>query len=175
MTSKRSLGTWPKQAGVAGVALGSARSRRSVPPFSALRTLDEEGAHALSWAYAPQFLWSWGESNPRPSAGERTCYDHSRHRGCRCLTGGSAAHRGGPRSVFPVCQRSFSPSAVFLAVILRFWCRAAMEWPRAAFLLTMTLRSPENQAARANCSSAILWMPRLASLSNSGRKLEQRY
>ena len=22
--------------------------------------------------------WSWGESNPRPSAGERTCYDHSR-------------------------------------------------------------------------------------------------
>ncbi len=24
-------------------------------------------------------VWSWGESNPRPSAGERTCYDHSRH------------------------------------------------------------------------------------------------
>ena len=24
-------------------------------------------------------LWSWGESNPRPSAGVRTRYDHSRH------------------------------------------------------------------------------------------------
>ena len=24
-------------------------------------------------------LWSWGESNPRPSAGVRTCYDHSRY------------------------------------------------------------------------------------------------
>ena len=23
--------------------------------------------------------WSWGESNPRPSAGGRTCYNHSRH------------------------------------------------------------------------------------------------
>jgi hypothetical protein len=31
-----------------------------------------------------------------------------------------------------------------------------MDWPRATFLLTMTLHSPENQAARANCSSAIL-------------------
>ena len=31
-----------------------------------------------------------------------------------------------------------------------------MEWPRATFLLTMSLRSPEDQAARANCSSAIL-------------------
>ena len=37
--------------------------------------------------------WSWGESNPRPSAGGRTCYDHSRHRGCRSLTGGSVDHR----------------------------------------------------------------------------------
>jgi hypothetical protein len=32
-----------------------------------------------------------------------------------------------------------------------------MDWPRATFLLTMTLRSLDvNQAARANCSSAIL-------------------
>ena len=23
-----------------------------------------EGAHALSWAYAPKPAWSWGESNP---------------------------------------------------------------------------------------------------------------
>ena len=26
-------------------------------------------------------LWSWGESNPRPSGGHRPCYDHSRPRG----------------------------------------------------------------------------------------------
>ncbi len=69
---------------------------------------------------------------------------------------GRLSARGGPRAVFPTCQRSFSPSAVFPAVIPHFCCRAVMEWPRATFLLTMTLRSPENQAARANCSSAIL-------------------
>ena len=51
---------------------------------------------------------------------------------------------------------SFRPSAVFPAAIPRFCCRAAGERPRATFLLTMSLRSPEDQAARANCSSAIL-------------------
>ena len=62
-----------------------------------------------------------------------------------------------PRIVFPNRQRSFSPSAVFPAVIPHFCCRAVMDWPRAALLLTMTLYSSEmNQAARANCSSAIL-------------------
>ena len=70
---------------------------------------------------------------------------------------GRLSARGGPRSVFPECQRSFSPSAVFPAVIPHFCCRAVMDWPRATFLLTMTLRSLDvNQAARANCSSAIL-------------------
>jgi hypothetical protein len=69
---------------------------------------------------------------------------------------GRLSARGGPRAVFPTSQRSFSPSAVFPAVIPHFCCRAVMDWPRATFLLTMTLRSPENQAARANCSSAIL-------------------
>ena len=83
---------------------------------------------------------------------------------------------GGSRIVFPNRQRSFSPSAVFAAVIPHFCCRAVMDWPRAAFLLTMTLHSSDrNQAARANCSSAILWFPRFTSLRNSGRKLEQRY
>ena len=73
---------------------------------------------------------------------------------------GRLSARGGPRSVFPVSQRSFSPSAVFPAVIPHFCCRAVMDWPRATFLLTMTLRSLDvNQAARANCSSAILLVP----------------
>ena len=89
---------------------------------------------------------------------------------------GRLSARGGPRSVFPESQRSFLPSMVFPIVIPHFCCRAVMDWPRAAFLLTMTLHSSDrNQAARANCSSAILWFPRLTSLRNSGRKLEQRY
>ena len=64
---------------------------------------------------------------------------------------------GGQRPVFPGCQPSFRPSVVFPTVIPRFCCRAAVDRPRAAFLLTMSLRSPEDQAARANCSSAILF------------------
>ena len=51
--------------------------------------------------------------------------------------------QGLPRIVFPTCQRSFSPSAVFPAVIPHFCCRAVVEWPRATFLLTMTLHSSD--------------------------------
>ena len=72
---------------------------------------------------------------------------------------GRLSARGGPRSVFPESQQSFPLAVVFPTVIPHFCCRAVMEWPRATFLLTMTLRSPENQAARANCSSAILVVP----------------
>ena len=101
--------------------------------------------------------WSWGESNPRPSGCKRPCYDHSRLTRYRSETGGSAdRHKGGPRSVFAECQQTFMQSAVFLAVIPRFCCRAAVDRPRAPFLVTMSLRSP-NQAARANCSLAILF------------------
>ena len=73
------------------------------------------------------------------------------------LAGQLPVTSGGPRIVFPNCQRSFSPSVVFPTVIPHFCCRAVMDWPRAALLLTMTLHSPEDQAARANCSLAILW------------------
>ena len=105
-----------------------------------------------------QISWSWGESNPRPSVGGRDRYDHSRLRASRWLTGGSVARRGGGRRiVFPSGQRSFPPSVVFPTVIPHFCCRAVMDWPRAALLLTMTLVSPEDQAARVNCSLAILW------------------
>ena len=65
--------------------------------------------------------------------------------------------RGESRIVFPNRQRSFSPSAVFPAVIPHFCCRAVMDWPRAALLLTVTLLPSEmNQAARAKCSLALL-------------------
>ena len=70
---------------------------------------------------------------------------------------GRLSARGGPRSVFPECQQSFPLAVVFPTVIPHFCCRAVMDWPRATFLLTMTLHSSDrNQAARANCSSAIL-------------------
>jgi len=57
--------------------------------------------------------WSWGESNPRPSSGHRSRYDHSRIpvRGHR--TAGSASPVAGAfRRVFPRCQPSFRLSAV---------------------------------------------------------------
>jgi hypothetical protein len=70
---------------------------------------------------------------------------------------GRLSAQGGPRSVFPERQQSFPLAVVFPTVIPHFCCRAVMEWPRATFLLTMTLHSSDrNQAARANCSSAIL-------------------
>ena len=62
-----------------------------------------------------------------------------------------------PRSVFAECQQTFLRSAVFLAVIPRFCCRAAVDRPRAPFLVTMSLHYLTNQAARANCSLAILF------------------
>ena len=69
---------------------------------------------------------------------------------------GRLPSRGGPRAVFPACQRSSTPPVVFPTVIFRFCCRAADDRPRAALRLTMSLMSPEDQAARANCSLAIL-------------------
>lgn len=84
--------------------------------------------------------------------------------------------RGPSRIVFPTSQQSFPLAMVFPIVIPHFCCQAVVEWPRATFLLTMTLHSSDrNQAARANRSLAILFFPRLTSLRNSGCKLEQRY
>src|SRR6266540_5357293 len=69
---------------------------------------------------------------------------------------GRSAPQGGPRIVFPNRQRSFPPPACFQAAILRFCCRAAVDRPRAALRLTMSLYSPEYQAARANCWLAVV-------------------
>ena len=43
------------------------------------------------------------------------------------------------RNDFPFGHRSFSTSAFFLAVIPRFCCRAAVNWPRATLRLTVAL------------------------------------
>ena len=63
---------------------------------------------------------------------------------------------GGPRIVFPIRHRSSPTPTVFPVAIPRFCCRAAVDRPRAPLLVTMSLHSPEDQAARANCSLAIL-------------------
>ena len=43
------------------------------------------------------------------------------------------------RRVFPRCQRSFPPSAVFPAVTHRFCCRAAASRPRVPSLVAVSL------------------------------------
>ena len=85
------------------------------------------------------------------------------------------ASSGHQRLVFPWSQPSFRPSVVFPTVILRFCCRAAADRPRVAFLLTMTLHSPEIRRRERTASWQFLLVPRLASLSNSGRVLAPRY
>ena len=85
--------------------------------------------------------WSWRESNPRPPSGCRPRYDHSRDYGSTAAAPpGRWTSLGGLRRVFPRCQRSFSPSAVFPAVNHRFCCRAAMVWPRVPLLVAIFRR-----------------------------------
>jgi hypothetical protein len=78
---------------------------------------------------------------------------------------------GGRRRVFPRCQRSFPPPAVFPAVNHRFCCRAAVLRPRVPLLVAGALGRLGYQAATANCLLAVVVVPRLRSLSNSGRTI----
>ena len=60
----------------------------------------------------------------------------------RRLYGYRTAGSAGPepdRRVFPRCQRSFPPSAVFPAVTHRFCCRAAVSRPRVPLLVAVSL------------------------------------
>jgi hypothetical protein len=49
-----------------------------------------------------------------------------------------------------------------------------VDRPRAAFLLTMSLHSPEIRRRERTAHRQFLLVPRLASLSNSGRTTGQR-
>ncbi len=90
-----------------------------------------------------------------------------------CRTAGSiglSAHR----RVFPRCQRSFSPSAVFPCrppLLLLPGCSG--QAPRALTGRDVSL-DPIAQAARAKSPLALLLVPRLRSLSNSGRTCGSR-
>lgn len=86
--------------------------------------------------------WSWGESNPRPSANvPHVIRPFPTSRLTLSLTGGSASHRlpGDARDGFPSGHRSSPTPMVFPIAIFRFCCRAADERPRAPFLVTMSL------------------------------------
>ena len=116
-----------------------------------LRTISSRSTNPL-W-------WSWGESNPRPLSDDCPRYDHSR---VLWLTAATPPGRLGPKSrrrIFLRCQWSFPPSAFFQAVTPCFCCRAAMRWPRAPLLVTVSLFGLSYQAARANSPSAVLLLP----------------
>ena len=80
----------------------------------------------------------------------------------------------GSRHVFPCCQKSFLQSAVFPAAILRFCCRAAVDRPRVPFLVTMSLHNLKIRRRERTACWQFYLVPRLASLSNSGRTLGHR-
>lgn len=113
--------------------------------------------------------WSWGESNPRPSGGHASCYDHSRVCGSRL----PRPRVGAPLSLSSVVRGLSLRSVVSPTVHHYFCCQAVVVRPRVALRLAMCPQSlPENQAARANCCfSAVVLLPRLTSLSNSGRTM----
>ena len=102
--------------------------------------------------------WSWGESNPRPPGGHRTCYDHSRLLSSQQLNRRVGRPRRAHCRVFPRRQRSFTPSAVSPCgppPLLLPGCGGPA--PCAIAGHDFPLRHLKDQAARANCSlSAVL-------------------
>jgi hypothetical protein len=66
--------TIPPQRQVASPLVSESRS--AAPPATL-----ESHPHKTPGSWPFRAWWSWGESNPRPSAGGRTRYDHSRLRG----------------------------------------------------------------------------------------------
>ena len=79
-----------------------------------------------------------------------------------------------PRHVFACGQRTFSRSAFFPAVIPRFCCRAAVDRPRAPFLVTMSLYNLRIRRQERTAGWQFCFLPRLTILSKSGRTLGHR-
>jgi hypothetical protein len=117
--------------------------------------------------------WSWGESNPRPSSGCRPRYDHSRElRLYGCRTAGSVGPAGGPPpglSLRPAVFPTVSGLSRRQPPLLLPGC--GDQAPRAITGRWCSLTPELGQAARAYCSSAVVFVPRLRSLSNSGRTI----
>ena len=106
-------------------------------------------------------MWSWGESNPRPLGGYRTRYDHS----CTAASmatalAGQRASQGGHHQVFPRCQCSFTRSVVFPYGPSTLLLPGCMDQaPCAVTGHDDSLQPGLNQAARANCSLAVHFVP----------------
>ena len=115
------------------VVLGKISSDRLAGAPCGAKVRPLTGEFWASWrimrSHEASKLWSWGESNPRPSSGCRLRYDHSRSQRCGLRAVGSAALAGSAGSFSGVSglsrrQRSFP------AVLLCFCCQAAADRPR---------------------------------------------
>ena len=127
------------------------------------------------WAFGA--LWSWGESNPRPSGEIRPRYDHPRCIADAATPTGRLDHR--PKVVvressFRIVsrlscgQRSFLPSSPASVAGLR-WIGPVRHFCSRCLFTHLRIRRRERTARWQFC-----WLPRLASLSNSGRTLGQQ-
>jgi hypothetical protein len=117
--------------------------------------------------------WSWGESNPRPRWVHRPRYDHSRVCDLRPSRRRVDWGRDPTADAFVGVSGLSRRQRSFPAVHRCFCCRAAVIRPREPLLVPMTLMSPDYQAARATRWLPCLWLPRLRSLSNSGRTIRR--
>jgi len=116
-------------------------------------------------------LWSWRESNPRPSGGDLTRYDHSRDSGSRQPARRVEWARGPAAGSFSDVSGLCRLSVVFPyrpPPLLVPGCDG--QAPRGIAARDDSLPTDLNQAARVRSSVlASLCLPRLRSLSNSGR------
>ena len=71
-------------------------ANRRKPETAAPKALPSRNCEHVHAKTANTPLWSWGESNPRPSKGDRACYDHSRERGSMAAAPPGRTGREGP-------------------------------------------------------------------------------
>ena len=120
-------------------SLGRGHTTRRKPENAAPKALPFRNCEHVHAKTANTPLWSWGESNPRPSKGDRACYDHSRDCGSWLPPHRVGRARRPRHGVFPPGQRSFTPSAVCPSCLHRFCCRVAVDRPRVPLPVAMTL------------------------------------
>lgn len=117
------------------------------------------------------FPWSWRESNPRPSGGHPTRYDHSRSPDSRQSARRVEWARGPAAGSFSDVSGLCLLSVVFPyrpPPLLVTGCDG--QAPRGITARDDSLLTDLNQAARVRSSVlASLCLPRFRSLSNSGR------
>ena len=145
--------------------------------FSRLSWCPDPATYVLSWTYVAELAWSWGESNPRPSGEIRPRYDHPRCIADAATPTGRLDHR--PKEVvressfrivsrLSCSQRSFLPSSPASVAGLR-WIGPVRHFCSRCLFTHLKIRRRERTARWQFCC-----LPRLASLSNSGRVTAQQ-